>query len=253
MRFQLLLIALLILFLCGCFTTPSGRSQFMLLSEEEEIALGVNAYAEVLEKSDVVKGGPGVDRVRRIGQRIAAVTGKDYEWEFNLVDDPKQVNAFCLPGGKVVVYTGLMNLAETDDELAVVMGHEIAHATCRHGGSRVSQSVLKGLGLSVAQLFVKTGDEKTDKLLLGALGVGSTLAIELPYSRGDEKEADEVGLRYMYEAGYDPDAAVVFWDKMAGLGGERPPEFLSTHPDPENRMENLRRLAGELKQQGKAG
>jgi predicted Zn-dependent protease len=177
------------------------------------------------------------------------VTGKQYEWEFNVIDDPKMVNAFCLPGGKVVVYTGLLKLATTDDELAVVMGHEIAHATCRHGGARVTRNVIQGLGMEAAQILVKTGDEKTDNLVMAALGAGAQVGVTLPYSRKDEEEADRVGLKYMFDAGYDPAAAPVFWEKMAAQGGQGPPEWLSTHPDPANRMETLRRLAEELKQQ----
>jgi predicted Zn-dependent protease len=248
MRLIVSVVTLLLLFVAGCVQTAGGRSLVNVLSPEQEAAMGANAYQEILSTATVLASGPAVDRVREVGKRIAAVTGKDYQWEFTVIDDPKTVNAFCLPGGKVAVYTGLLNLATTDDELAVVMGHEIAHATCRHGGARVTRNVIQGLGLEVAQLLVKTGNETADNLVMAALGAGTTVGISLPYSREDEREADRVGLTYMFEAGYDPDAAAAFWEKMAAAGGEGPPEWLSTHPNPENRMETLRRLAAELKQ-----
>ncbi len=248
MRSIMFLVLILALLTPGCIQTPGGRTLVNVLSEEQEATMGLTAYQEVLSTAKVLKSGPDVDRVKRVGQRIAPVTGKTYDWDFSVVDDPKMVNAFCLPGGKVVVYTGLLHLAATDDELAVVMGHEIAHATCRHGGARVTRTVIQELGMEAAQLLVTTGDETTDNLVMAALGAGAQVGVALPYSRDDEREADQVGLTYMYDAGYDPGAAAAFWEKMAAQGGEGPPEWLSTHPHPKNRMEDLRRLATELKQ-----
>ncbi len=254
MRVLFTLVFLIPVGFSGCVTSPvTGRKQLLLLSEQEELALGMQAYKEVLSKGKIVRSGPSVEQVKRVGTRIAAVTGKNYDWEFTVIDDPKVVNAFCLPGGKVVVYTGLLKLVSSDDELAVVMGHEIAHATLRHGGERVSQNLIMNLSLSAADLLVKTKDPKTKKLLLSALGVGAQVGILLPYSRTQESEADEVGLRYLWKAGYDPQAAVTFWEKMLKAGGSRPPEFLSTHPAPEARLARLRKLAAELKRGGPPG
>ena len=236
-----------VILLSSCVTSPTGRSQLMLISADEETKMGAQAYQEVLGSSKILASGPEVTRVRTVGERIAKVTGESYQWEFNVIDDPKTVNAFCLPGGKVAVYTGILPLATTDDELAVVMGHEIAHATCHHGGERVSQNVIAQLGLSAADLLLSGQSESTRQLAIAALGAGAQVGVLLPYSREHESEADTVGLNYMYDAGYDPAAGAEFWKKMEAQGGGAPPAFLSTHPAPEARMENLAKLAVELK------
>jgi len=222
----------------------------MLVSQDEEIELGAQAWRETLAGAKVVASGAAAERVRRVGGAIAAVTGKNYQWEFTLVDDPQTVNAFCLPGGKVAVYSGILSLMRNDDELAVVIGHEIAHATCRHGGERISQNVLVNMGLQVADLLVANRSEQVRALTNGALGMGASLGVLLPYSREHEYEADEHGLRYMHKAGYDPHAAEAFWGTMLKLSeGKEPPEFTSTHPATANRIERMRSLAMELKKQ----
>jgi metalloendopeptidase OMA1, mitochondrial len=251
MRVLCAFVGVSVIVLSSCETAPSGRKQLIFMSQEEELQLGVQAYQEALASAKVVTSGPDVARVKQVGERIAKVTGKDFQWEFNLVDDPQTVNAFCLPGGKVVVYTGILKLATTDDELAVVMGHEIAHATCRHGAERISQNVIVEAGVSVADIFVKTENAETNKMIQAALGMGAQVGVTLPFSRKHETEADEVGLRYLFDAGYNVDAAGTFWEKMAAMGGGSTPQFLSTHPSHETRVENLRRLADQLKKRSK--
>ena len=208
--------------------------------------MGVQAFAEI-KKQEKISTDPAVNaRIQRIGKRIAASVGRDLpnaQWEF-VVFDSEQLNAFALPGGKVGFYTGLIKLAESDDEIAVVMGHEIAHVTSRHGAERQSQAMLIGLG-GVA-LGVGTRNDENQQYYMLAYGLGSTLGT-LAYSRDHETEADVVGLRFAARAGYDPRAAVSFWKKMAAKEtGGRPPKLLSTHPPSAERIENLQRLAPGL-------
>ncbi len=205
--------------------------------------MGVQAFTQI-KQQERISTDPAVNaRIQRIGKRVAAAVGRDLpeaQWEF-VVFDSDQVNAFALPGGKVGFYTGLINLADSDDEIAIVMGHEVAHVTSRHGAERQSQAMLIGLG-GVALGVGTRNDKNTDYYML-AYGLGSTLGT-LAYSRSHEAEADVVGLGFAARAGYDPRAAVTFWSKMAANEtGSRPPKFLSTHPPSAERIENLRRLA----------
>lgn len=236
----------------GCMTEPmTGRRSLALLSEGEANAMGAQAYTQMLGEARLSTNAAEVAMVERVGRRIAEVTdarlrkeGREpYQWEFKVIDDPQTVNAFALPGGKVAVYTGILPVAKTDDGLAVVMGHEVAHAYAQHGRKRVSESVLAQFGFSAVDIFLG-GDEKSEssQLILGALGLGYQLGVELPFSRGDESSADEIGLMLMAEAGYDPREAPKFWDRMAAAGGVGTAEFLSTHPSPENRVERLEEL-----------
>jgi len=236
----LLLVALQV---TACSRVPlTGRRQVLLVTEAEEIQLGATAYGDVLAEANLSKDQKAVDRVRTIGTRIAAVTGKDdYQWEFNLIDADSVANAFCLPGGKVAVYTGITKMAATDEELATVMAHEIAHAIARHGGERMSQMLLVELGGIALGEALKTKTQRTINLAKVAYGAGTTLALVLPYSRAHESEADYMGLIFQAKAGYDPRAAVVFWEKMQReYGGAEPPEFLSTHPSSSQRIEDIK-------------
>jgi len=215
------------------------------------------AIASSKEKLAEVK--KHAEMVNRLGDKISAAAQKwyvkigkskylnDYQWEYHLVMDD-QVNAWCLPGGKIVVYTGILPVTQNEDALATVMGHEVAHALLNHGRQRVSVAFLENLGLAAAGLAASLSgaSEQTQSLFLAALGVGSTLAVALPFSRENESEADEYGLYLMAIAGYDPEASVPFWGRMAaGSGGTL--EFLSTHPDPEKRMEALQKLIPKAK------
>lgn len=227
-------------------------ANFNLYSEEEEAALGAQFYPEATKGYREITGTPEAEMVQRIGKRIAEASGKatdpNYQWEFKLLDSKETVNAFCLPGGKVAVFTGLLDVTQNEDGLAVVMGHEVAHATERHGGERMSREGMLQVGLAVAAVGLAASDLDDDQkiLAIGLLGAGATLGVTLPWGRSEETEADVVGLRYSIRAGYDPWEAPKLWERMAALGGGGTPEWLSTHPDPSNRAENLRNLIPQL-------
>ena len=171
-----------------------------------------------------------------IGKRIAKASGASYDWEFTLIES-KNVNAFCLPGGKIGVYTGILKIAKTNAGLAAIMGHEVAHATARHSNERVSQQLLFAGGVMALGTAMKDNNKKN--LIMAAIGLGAQFGVLLPYSRKQESEADTIGLKYMARAGYDPREASELWIRMAGLG-KSPPEWLSTHPDPKRRAAQLR-------------
>ncbi|MDF3059797.1 MAG: hypothetical protein K0R17_4012 [Rariglobus sp.] len=209
--------------------------------------MGLAAFAQIKKEEKISKDPELNARIKRIGKRIAASVGREVpnaKWEFVVFDSPT-VNAFALPGGKVGVYTGLIKLAASDDEIAIVMGHEIAHVTSRHGAERTSQNyAIAGVGLLAAiGMEVKDVDPAKRNMALAAYGVGSQVGLALPYSRLHETEADSVGLRFAAGAGYDPRAGATFWKKMAAKGGAKPPEFLSTHPSDATRIANLEQLA----------
>jgi predicted Zn-dependent protease len=237
-----LAVALVLLVVVACQTVPiTGRSQIMLLPEGEELQMGLSAYREVLSKSKVSSDPALNDQVRRVGNRIARATGRtDYQWEFKVIED-KQVNAFCLPGGKVAVYTGILPVTRDDAGLGAVLGHEVAHAVARHGGERVSQQVLVTTGLAATQAALAGRDPAMTKSVAALLGAGASVGLLLPWGRSQESEADHLGLVYMAKAGYHPSAARDLWVRMAklGRGQPRPPEFLSTHPAPETRIRQI--------------
>ncbi|OGR82810.1 MAG: peptidase M48, partial [Elusimicrobia bacterium RIFCSPLOWO2_01_FULL_54_10] len=200
----------------GCSTVPvTGRKSLSLVPESEVNSLASNSYDELIKKSKLADDTEEGELVRRVGQRIAAVSDqKDFKWEYHLIDEPKTVNAFCMPGGKVAFYTGIMPVAKTEAGVAVVMGHEVAHAIARHGSERLSQQLVIGLGgLTLAQA-VKSKPAETQKLANMAFGLGVGLGYVLPYGRKQESEADRIGLIYMARAGYDPAEAVEFWKRM---------------------------------------
>lgn len=244
---------LLALILAGCATAPyTGRRQLLLVSEGQELNLGYQAFADIRRKYPVSRDPALTAMVQRVGQRLATVANRpDYRWEFILFQDDKQVNAFCLPGGKVGVFTGILKYTQDEAGLATVIAHETAHAILRHAGERLSQGLLAqlgsvGLGIALAGKSPYTAD-----LVQQLYGIGANVAVILPYSRKQEYEADEVGLILMAKAGYDPEAAVGFWQRlMAGKrAGSRMPEFLATHPSDDKRLENIRQLIPRLKAQ----
>ncbi len=247
-RALLPLLGLVLVTLSACKTSPvTGRNSFNLFSAQDDVALGRDAYTEVLANAKVVSRGAQKDMVERVMSRITAIADDPgFEWEVTLIDDDATVNAFALPGGKMAVYTGILPVCQDEAGLAVVMGHEIGHVVAQHGTERMTRS----LGIDVAFSLLNTGDYEA--LARSAV----QLALELPYDRGHESEADEIGLIYMAKAGYDPRAAPLFWERMGALAGGRPPEWLSTHPSPETRTRRLeeampkaleawRRAAGE--------
>ena len=227
----------------GCGSVPySDRSQLRLISEPQERQMGIDAYQALLKDKAIETGTTQAQLVEDVGRRLAAVSGRDYEWEFKLVKDDGVVNAFCLPGGKIAVYTGILPITQNADGLATVMGHEIAHALARHGAERVSQQLVAQTVLTVAEAGLSGQSETVRAPVMAALGLGSEVGILLPYSRLQENEADAIGLRLMVRAGYNPHEAVRLWERMAATGGERPPELLSTHPDPTDRAARIATL-----------
>jgi len=230
----------LLLLAVACRTTPvTGKSSFNLFTPQQDVELGREAYAEVLQGQRLVESGPDYERVKRVMERLVAVSDDEgYEWEVRLIDDPQTANAFALPGGKMAVYTGILPVCQTEAGLAVVMGHEIGHVVAQHGTQRMSRE----MGAQVVLEYANLGNW-TD---LAAAGYG--LLLEMPWGRGDESEADHIGLMYMAKAGYDPREAVDFWSRMAASSGEQPPEFLSTHPSHETRVADLNRLMPEALQ-----
>ena len=232
-------VVLALLGLLACTRAPyTRRSQLILVSPKEENELGARAFKEVVSKSRV-DAAPGVNRpVEEVGQRIARVAERpDYRWQFAVIDDPKQQNAFCLPGGKVAVYTGIFPFARDTGGLAVVLGHEIAHALARHGAERMSQGVVAQAGQGL--LGAVLGTSPSANAILAAYGVGAQVGVLLPYSRTQESEADHIGLILMARAGYDPHGALAFWQRMEHAGGGSPPEFLSTHPSHGTREQQI--------------
>jgi predicted Zn-dependent protease len=248
----------LVLIVYSCARVPlTGRRQTKLLAESEMVAMSLTAYSAFLDTSKVVGSSPDKTTMVAVGQRISKAvedylkTTRDsamvnnYQWEFNLVDEPT-VNAWCMPGGKVVFYNGIMPICKTETGVAVVMGHEIAHAVARHGNERMSQGLLQqlgGIGLSIA---LSDKPAETQELFTLAYGAGTTLGVMLPFSRKHESEADYMGLIFMSMAGYDPNEAPKFWGRMDEMAGaERPPEFLSTHPNPERRVSDMKKSMPE--------
>ncbi|MBC7781695.1 MAG: M48 family metallopeptidase [Proteobacteria bacterium] len=232
--------------LVSCETAPiSGRNQLILLSPGDEVKLGLQAYQEILKKEKLSNDTAANAMLQRVGARLAAASGRsDFQWEFRLIENDKMVNAFALPGGKVAVYTGILPITRDEAGLAAVIGHEIAHATARHGAERMSQGLLVQAGLAAGAIAAGASgrDGASTQVLLGALGAGATLGIILPFSRLQETEADRLGLTYMARAGYDPRAARDLWVRMAELSaklGKSSPEWMSTHPSNATRIREI--------------
>ncbi|MBM4263774.1 MAG: M48 family metallopeptidase [Deltaproteobacteria bacterium] len=237
-----------VLFFSACASAPyTGRSQVILVSEGQEVALGEEAYRHILRDSVVTRQAEAERIVRKVGERIARAAEKpEYKWEFSVINEPETVNAFAVPGGKVAVYTGIFGPARDEAGLAVVLGHEVAHALLRHPAERMSQGLLLqlgGVGLGVAL----GRNPALANQVLQAYGLGAGVGIALPFGRSQESEADRVGLILMAKAGYDPRVALELWERMEmgdkrkeGEKGSRPPEFLSTHPGYETRVKQIR-------------
>lgn len=236
------------LFCCGCKSAPiTKRPQLMLMPEGQELTLGAQAFQETVTNEPLSKDTRLSDLVNRVGQRIASVADRsDYQWDFRLISSESQ-NAFCLPGGKVAVYEGILPVCEDEAGLAVVMSHEIAHALARHGGERMSQNMAIDGAKIVAEKLAGTYAPSKKELLMQAYGVGSKYGVLLPYSRRQESEADLIGLNLMARAGYDPVVAPSFWNRFASMkgAGNAPVEFMSTHPSDSRRAEDLQKLMAE--------
>jgi metalloendopeptidase OMA1, mitochondrial len=222
-------------------TNPmTQRSQMIDISRDQEMALGLQSYQEILSQSQVVQSGEAADAVKIIGERIRVVSGdyaKGFQWEYNLIADD-QANAFALPGGKVAVYTGLLPVAANGDGLAVVMGHEIAHALLRHSAERMAHQKLAQFGQLAVGMSVGDMDNGTRAMVMGAMGLGAKYGVMLPFSRDHESEADRIGLTLMARACFDPREAPKLWQRMGAANASRgqPSEFTSTHPSNETRI-----------------
>ncbi len=235
------LVALAIFTICGCQTVPvTGRKRVLLVAEPNEIELGATAFRETLVAERASENEHFVELVERVGQRLAVVAERpDYDWEFRVLASPEQ-NAFCLPGGKVAVYEGILPICQNEGGLAVVMSHEVAHALARHGAERMTNDyMVNGVGTAL-QHFTRNQQVAVHDRLMSGYGIASKYGFVLPYSRKHESEADQIGLLLMARAGYDPSEAPRFWHRFAqAKSGEYTPEFLSTHPNDERRAAEL--------------
>jgi predicted Zn-dependent protease len=251
-KLALACIAGVFVFIQSCSTVPvTGRKQVSLLPESQMVSMSLTNYNEFLKSSTLSKDATKTAMVKRAGLNISTAVEKflkdngkekllkNYAWEFNLVED-NTPNAWCMPGGKVVVYTGILPYTKTEAGLAVVMGHEVAHAVAKHGNERMSQGLVVQFGGMALDAALKEKPEQTRALFMQAYGVGSQVGVLLPYSRLHESEADKLGLIFMAMAGYDPNEAVAFWERMAKAGGQKPPEIISTHPSDESRIQALK-------------
>ena len=248
-----------VLFFCyGCSTVPlTGRRQLTIIPASEMNALAVSSYRETIAASSLSSNTAQTAMVKRTGERISKAVEqymrdnnmssalRGFQWEFNLIADPT-VNAWCMPGGKVAFYEGIMPICRDETGVAVVMGHEIAHAVANHSGERMSHQLITQLGGTALSLALQNEPQMTQQIALTVFGVGSQVGAVLPYSRKHEFEADRLGLIFMAMAGYDPNEAPKFWERMKALsGGGAPPQFLSTHPSDENRIRELQKAIPE--------
>ncbi len=251
---RLLLLTLVFALLAGCATSPTGRRQLMLVSEESSIVSSKEAYLSTVRELD--KAGK-IEEDRAVNTRVRTITGRliteaikmrpetaKWEWSVVVIDDPKMVNAWCMAGGRMAVYTGLLEQVQpTDDELAQVMGHEIAHALAKHTAEKMSVQIATAVGVAA----VGIASDNTGAALTGA-ALTAMLAVTLPNSRAAEKEADRIGIELAAKAGYDPAAAATLWQKMGAVSNSKMPQFLNTHPDSDNRQAKLAKLAPKMMQ-----
>lgn len=258
MKKQVVYLLSILLFLFSCQTVPiTGRQQLSLIPSEDILSMSVQSYREYLSEHTIIRDNEDARMVQRVGLRIQHAVEQyfsehnmrnqlqGYQWEFNLIDD-KDINAWCMPGGKVAVYTGILPIAQDETGLAVVMGHEISHAVAKHGDERMSQGLITQMGGMLLSEALSQKPKETANLFMGAYGIGTQVGILLPYSRVQETEADRLGLIFMAMAGYDPHEAVEFWKRMAkAKQGTSPPEFLSTHPADATRIRNIEQLIPE--------
>lgn len=257
---QILLMASLLM-LAGCGSVPiTGRKQLLLVSDQEVLSSSLTQYNDYIKSAKKSTDASQIAMVTRVGKKIAAATEqylknnglsaevKDFSWEFNLVKSD-EINAFCMPGGKIVVYEGLMKLVSSDDELAVVMGHEVAHAVAKHSNERISQQMLTQYGAELLGQSISQKSEMVQAIAGTVYGIGSQYAVALPFSRKHETEADYMGLILMTMAGYNPDKAITFWQKMSAGTNGKIPEFMSTHPSDSRRINDIQKELPAIKAQ----
>lgn len=246
------LLSVILTILYGCATVAvTGRKQLSLVPSDEINAMAAKQYQEVIAKGPLSTNNEQTDMIKRVGGRIQRAVEQymaqkgatsqlaGFKWEFNLIQDDKTVNAWCMPGGKVAFYTAILPICKDETGIAVVMGHEVAHAIANHGRERMSQGLLQQFGLSTIGAAMGANPGLTGQIFQQAVGMGSQVGM-LKFSRSHESEADHIGLIFMAMAGYNPQQAPIFWERMASLGkGQKPPEFLSTHPSDETRIKDL--------------
>ena len=238
--------------LCSCGSVPvTGRQQLLLVSDQEVLASSLTQYNDYMKSAPRSTQKTQSAMVTRVGQKIATATErylkengleaelKNFSWEFTLVKD-EQINAFCMPGGKIVVYEGLMTVVGSDDELAVVIGHEVAHAVAKHSNERMSQQILAQYGAQILNQSLSQKSSAVQQIASSVYGLGAQYGVMLPFSRKHEYEADYMGLIFMRMAGYNPDVAVNFWEKMSSGSTQKVPELLSTHPSDANRIQKIK-------------
>ena len=249
----------IVLLIISCATNPfTGKKTMAFVSNDQLFPSAFAQYNEVLTENKVIKGTANAEMITRVGQRIAVAAErylnangfegylKDYKWEYSLIES-EQVNAWCMPGGKIAFYTGILPIADNETGIAAIMGHEVAHALANHGQQRMSAAYLQQ-GLAVAGNVALSKDQQAQSIFNQSFGVVSNVAGMLPFSRSHETEADKIGIYLMAIAGYNPDEASVLWERMkANSGGQAQPEFLSTHPSNDSRIANLKALAPQAK------
>jgi len=247
----LFILAFVAVLFTSCASVPlTGRNRIMLVSDNEVLSSSLTQYNEYMTTATRSTNTTQAAMVQRVGKKIAAATEKFltdnglanevamYQWEFNLVKD-EEMNAFCMPGGKIVVYEGIMPLCESDDDLAVVIGHEVAHAVAKHSNERLSQQMLAAYGSAILDAALSTRSEAARQLGQTVYGLGANYGVMLPYSRKHELEADHMGLIFMAMAGYDPAKAIAFWQKMAAASPTPIPPFMSSHPSDAKRITEI--------------
>lgn len=257
--FKILFTIALCWLLSGCGSVAvTGRKQLLLVSDQEVLAASLTQYKEYMQTAPRSTQKSQSASVSRVGQRIAEATERylrangleneiqNFAWEFSLIKD-QQINAFCMPGGKIVVYEGLMNVVSSDDELAVVIGHEVAHAVAKHSNERMSQQILANYGARLLSESLSQKSAAMQKMAQSVYGLGAQYGVMLPFSRKHEYEADYMGLIFMRLAGYQPDAAVGFWQKMSSGATTSRSDFLSTHPSDAKRIAEIKRVLPEVK------
>jgi len=255
---KLLSIACFLLLIHSCATVPvTGRRQLDLVSSSEINAMSATQYQDVIKKGPLSTNVEQTEMIKRVGKKIQSGVEQymaskgwsdqlaGFNWEFNLIQDDKTVNAWCMPGGKVAFYTAILPICKDENGIAVVMGHEVAHAIANHGRERMSQGLIEQMGMSTLSAAMGQNPSATNQLFMQAVGMGSNLGM-LKFSRTHESEADHIGLIFMAMAGYDPNNAPIFWKRMVEMNkGEKPPEFMSTHPSDETRIQDLEKWMPE--------
>jgi len=256
--YRYLFFILPLFYVVACAEVPiTHRKSLHLVPESELLTMSLQQYSEVLKKSKLSTDQQKVQMVRKVGSKIAkaaeaflAEAGqsdsiKNYQWDFNLIEDDKTVNAWVMPGGKAAVYTGILPYTQNETGLAVVLGHEVGHALADHGNERMSDALMAQMGGMALSVALSSQPQQTQQLFTTVYGVGANVGFLLPYSRLHESEADRIGLTLMARAGYDPREAIPFWERMSKQGEKRPPQFLSTHPAPETRIADIKKYMPE--------